>query len=58
MRSGSAEYFDIIVEHCIRMCTEEHVARAIDNSIYRVSGAVIQNFVDGFIGALCGGGLL
>ena len=58
MRSGSAASLDLIVEPCIRMCTEDHVARAIDNAIYVVSGAVIQNLVDGFIGALCGGGLL
>ena len=58
MRSGSAASLDLIMELCIRMCTGDHVARAIENAIYGISGAVIQNLVDGFIGALCGGGLL
>ena len=58
MCSVSTVYLALIVEPCIRICTEDHVARAIDNSICRVSGAVIQNLVDVFIGALCDGGLL
>ena len=58
MRSGSAASLAIIVETCIRMCIEDHVARAIDNAIWGVSGAVIKNLVDGLIGVLCGSGLM
>ena len=45
------------LEPCIRMYTEDHVARAIEDAICKVSGAVIQYLVDGFICELCGGGL-
>ena len=58
MRSGSSVYLALIVEPCIRMCTEDYVARPIENAIFGVSGAVIYNWVDGLIGVLCGGGLL
>ena len=58
MRSGYAAYLALIVEPCFRMCTEDHVASAIENAICGVSSAVIQNLIDGFIGALCGGGLM
>ena len=54
MRSGSAASLDLIVETCVRMCTEDHVARVIENAVGRISGTVIQNLVDGFICALCG----
>ena len=53
MRSGSAASLDLIVEACVRMCVEDHVAGAIENAVSRVSGAVIQNLVNGFICALC-----
>ena len=33
MRSGSAVSLAIILEPCVRMCTEDHVARAIDKSV-------------------------
>ena len=55
MRSGSAASFALIVEPCVRMCTEDHVARAIEDAICEAGGAVIHNLVDGFICALCGG---
>ena len=58
MRSGYDASLVLIVEPCVRMCTEDHVASAIENAICRVSGTVIQNLIDSFIGALCGGGLL
>ena len=58
MCSGSAASLALIVEPCIIMCTEDHVASAIENDIRGVSGKVIQNLIDGFIGALCGGGLM
>ena len=58
MSSSSAESLALIVEACVRMCAEDHVARAIENSVSRVSVAVIQNLVDGFICALCGRSLL
>ena len=58
MRSGSAASLSLIVEACVRMCAEDHVAGAINNAVSRVSGAVIQNLVDGFICALCGRSLL
>ena len=58
MRASSVVSLALIVEPCIRMCTDDHVARAIENAICGVSGALIQNLVDVFIGALCGGGLL
>ena len=57
MRSVSAASLALIVEPYVRMCTEDHVARAIYNALGRVSGAVIQNLVNGFICVLCGGGL-
>ena len=58
MCSGSAMSLALIVEPCTRMFTEDYVARAIEDDICGVSGAVIHNLVDGFICALCGGGLL
>ena len=58
MRSSSASSLALIVEAYVRMCAEDHVARAIDNVVSRVSGAVIQNLVDGFICALYGRSLL
>ena len=54
MRSGSAASLALIVEACARMCAEDHVAIAIENAVRRVSGAVIQHLVDGFICELCG----
>ena len=54
MRSVYASSLVVIVEARVRMCAEDHVARAIENSVRRVSGAVIQNLDDGFICALCG----
>ena len=58
MSSGSAASLALIVEASVIMCAEDYVARAIENAISRVSGAVIQNLVDGFICALCGRSLL
>ena len=58
MRSGSAASLALIAEPCVRMCTEDHAARAIENAAGRVNGVVIQNLVDGFICALCGRSLL
>ena len=58
MRSGSAASLVFIVEPCIIMCKYEYVARAIEDAICGLSGAVIQNVVDGFICALHGGRLL
>ena len=54
MRSSSALPLALVVEACVRMCAYDLVARAIENAISRVSGAVIQNLVDGFTCALCG----
>ena len=56
--SRSAASFDIIVEICVIMCTEDHVSGAIDNAICEVSGAIIEYFIDGLTGVLRGGGLL
>ena len=58
MCSGSAASLALIVEACVRMCAEDHVAIAIENAVSRVSGAVIQNVIDGFICALCDRSLL
>ena len=58
MRSSSTATLALIVEACVRMCAEYHVARAIENAVIRVSGAVIQDLVDGFICAMCGRSLL
>ena len=35
----------LIVEPCIRMCTEDHVASAIDNATFGVSGAVVVGII-------------
>ena len=40
------------------MCTQDHVAGAIENAISGVGGAVIKYLIYGVIGALRGGGLL
>ena len=53
MRSSSFSSLDLILESRVRMCAEDHIARAIENAVSRVSGAVIQNLVDGFTCALC-----
>ena len=58
MSSSSAASLDLIVEPCVRMCTQDHVTRAIENAIGGECGAVIQYLIDGIIGALCVGGLL
>ena len=58
LRSGSSASLALIVEACVRMCAEDHVSRVIENAVIRVSGAVIQNLVYGFICALCGRSLL
>ena len=58
MRSVYAVSRALNVEPCIRMCTDDYVAREIVNDICGLSGAVIHNLIDGFIGVLCGCGLL
>ena len=58
MRSSSAASLALIVEPCVRIFTEDHVARAIENSIGGIGSALIQYLIDGVIGAFCGKGLL
>ena len=58
MISSSAASFALIVKTCVRMCTQDHVAGAIDNAIGGVGGTVIKYLIDGIIDVLCGGGLL
>ena len=58
VRSRSAALLALILEAYVRMCAEDHFARAIENAVRMVRGAVIQNLVDGFICALCGRSLL
>ena len=58
MSSRSDASFALVVETCVIMCTQDHVAGVIANAIVGVCGTVINYLIDGFIGALRGGGLL
>ena len=56
--SRSAVSFALIVKTCIIMCTQDHIAGAIENAIGGVGGTVIKYLIDVVIGVLRGGFLL
>ena len=55
---SSTTALGFIVESCIGVCSNHHTAGSVDYYIVRVSDQVVQEVVDGLIGALSGCRLL